>query len=128
MGLLAPTGTLLIVEQPELHLHPRVQALLGDFFLGLARCEKGCLVETHSEYLINQLRDHVAQSGGQATDEIAMYLIEPDRHGTAHLIPIEISAQGNILNWPEGFFDETYLQQDRINEEILKRRSKEANA
>ncbi|MBA2681422.1 MAG: DUF3696 domain-containing protein [Ktedonobacteraceae bacterium] len=128
MGLLAPPGTLLIVEQPELHLHPRIQALLGDFFLGLARCKKRCLIETHSEYLINQLRYHIVQSGGQARDEIALYFLEMDRQGTSHFTPIEISAQGNILNWPEGFFDETYLQQDRINEEILKRRARQTDA
>ncbi|MDI3312557.1 MAG: AAA family ATPase, partial [Thermoanaerobacterium sp.] len=53
MGLLAPKDTLLIVEQPELHLHPRVQARLGDFFMGLAKCGKQCLIETHSENLIS---------------------------------------------------------------------------
>lgn len=65
MGLLAPKGTLLIVEQPELHLHPRVQSRLGDFLVGLVKCGKQCLVETHSENLINQLRLHIVQAGGQ---------------------------------------------------------------
>ena len=37
MGLLAPSHTLLLIEQPELHLHPSVQARLGDFFMGLAK-------------------------------------------------------------------------------------------
>jgi len=38
-----------LLEQPELHLHPSVQARLGDFFMGLAKCKKQCLIETHSE-------------------------------------------------------------------------------
>ena len=56
MGLLAPSNTLLLVEQPELHLHPNVQARLGDFFMGLSKCNKQCLIETHSENLVSQLR------------------------------------------------------------------------
>jgi predicted ATPase len=117
----------LIIEQPELHLHPRIQALLGDFFLGLSRCRKQCLIETHSEYLVTQLRYHIVQSEGEVKD-IAIYFVEPDENGAAHFTPIQISAKGNILNWPDGFFDENYLQQDRINEEILKRKGKRTDA
>lgn len=128
MGLLASAKTLLIIEQPELHLHPRVQARLGDFFLGLARCGKRCLIETHSEYLINQFRYQIVQSNGKESETIAVYFVEPNEQGAAHFTPIQISAQGNILNWPDGFFDESYLQQDRINEEILKRKARKADA
>ena len=46
----------LVFEPPELHLHPKVQSLLGDFFLSLALCRRQCIIETHSEYLINCLR------------------------------------------------------------------------
>lgn len=124
MGLLAPSNSLLIVEQPELHLHPRVQSRLGDFFLGLAKCKKQCLVETHSENLVQQLRSHVVQSGGLDKSDCMIYFVSQDEKGASNFSPVEISPQGNILNWPDGFFDETMLQEDRITAESIKRRAK----
>ncbi len=127
MGLLAPSNTLLLVEQPELHLHPSVQARLGDFFLGLAKCNKQCLIETHSENLINQLRYHIVQAGGQDKSDCLIYFVDQDELGAAKFEPVEISPQGNILNWPEGFFDETILQEGRINTASLRKRATKAN-
>ena len=55
-ALLASPGSFLIFEQPELHLHPKVQARLADFFIALALDGKQTLLETHSEYLIDRIR------------------------------------------------------------------------
>jgi len=124
MGLLAPEDTLLLVEQPELHLHPSVQARLGDFFIGLSQCNKQCLIETHSENLVSQIRYHIVQAGGLEKSNCLVYFVDQDDQGAARFNPIEISAQGNILNWPDGFFDETMLQEDRITAAGLKKRAK----
>jgi predicted ATPase len=126
MGLMAPNNTLLLVEQPELHLHPSVQARLGDFFIGLAKCGKQCLIETHSENLVSQLRYHIVQAGGQENSDCLIYFVDQDKQGAARFNPIDISPQGNILNWPDGFFDETMLQEDRITAASLKKRAKKA--
>lgn len=123
MGLLAPSNTLLLVEQPELHLHPSVQARLGDFFMGLAKCNKQCLIETHSENLVNQLRYHIVQANGQDKSDCLIYFVDQDEVGAAKFELVEISPQGNILNWPEGFFDETILQEGRIHTESLRKRA-----
>jgi hypothetical protein len=123
MGLLSPSNTLLIIEQPELHLHPMVQARLGDFFVGLSKCNKQCLIETHSENLISQLRYHIVQAGGQDKSDCMIYFVDQDAQGAAKFEPVEISPQGNILNWPDGFFDETMLQEDRITAASLKKRA-----
>ncbi len=123
MGLLSPKDTLLIVEQPELHLHPRVQARLGDFFVGLSKCNKQCLTETHSENLVNQLRLHIVEAGGQDKSDCQIYFVDQDETGAAKFEPIEISANGNILNWPKGFFDETMLQEDKITAASIKQRA-----
>ncbi len=127
MGLLAPNDTLLLVEQPELHLHPSVQARLGDFFIGLAECDKQCLIETHSENLVSQLRYHIVQAGGQEKSDCLIYFVDQDERGAAQFNPIEISEKGNILNWPDGFFDETMLQEDRITGASLKKRATQAH-
>ncbi len=123
MGLIASSNTLLIVEQPELHLHPSVQARLGDFFIELAKCDKQCLIETHSENLVSQLRYHIVQEGEQEGSDCLIYFVDQDERGATRFNPIEISAQGNILNWPDGFFDETMLQEDRITAASLKKRA-----
>ncbi len=123
MGLLAPANTLLIIEQPELHLHASVQARLGDFFVGLSKCKKQCMIETHSENLVSQLRYHIVQSGGQDKSDCMIYFVDQDEKGATRFEPVEISPQGNILNWPDGFFDETMLQEDRITAASIKRRA-----
>jgi predicted ATPase len=124
MGLLAPSNTLLIVEQPELHLHPSVQARLGDFFMGLAKCSKQCLIETHSENLVSQLRLHIVEAGGQENADCLIYFVDQDEQGATQFNPIEISPKGNIMNWPDGFLDETMLQEDRITAAGLKKKAK----
>jgi predicted ATPase len=126
MGLLSPSNTLLLVEQPELHLHPSVQARLGDFFMGLAKCDKQCLIETHSENLVSQLRYHIVHAGGQEHSDCLIYFVDQDEQGATRFNPIQISPQGNILNWPDGFFDETMLQEDRITAASMKKRAKKA--
>ena len=83
MGLLSPMYTLLIIEQPELHLHPSVQARLGDFFVGLSKCKKQCLIETHSENLISQLRYHIVRSGGQDKSDCIIYFVDQDEKCTS---------------------------------------------
>jgi predicted ATPase len=126
MGLLSPPNSLLIIEQPELHLHPYVQARLGDFFMGLAKCKKQCLIETHSENLVSQLRLHVVEAGGLEKSDCIVYFVDQDEGGATTFEKIEISPNGNILNWPDGFFDETMLQEDRITAESVRKRAREA--
>lgn len=124
MGLLSPNNTLLIVEQPELHLHPGVQARLGDFFVGLSKCKKQCIIETHSENLVSQLRYHIVQAGGMENSDCMIYFVDQDEKGAAKFEQVEISPNGNILNWPDGFFDETMLQEDRITAASLRKRAR----
>jgi predicted ATPase len=122
MGLLAPDGSLLLIEQPELHLHPQVQALLGDFFIALGKSNKQCIIETHSENLVNQLRLRMVEAGGQAKSGCMIYFVEQQGEAGAVFEPIEISPEGNILNWSDGFFDETMYQDDRITAASIKQR------
>jgi predicted ATPase len=127
-GLLAPEGTILIMEQPELHLHERPQARLGDFFYGLTRVGKQVFVETHSAVLINQLRYLMVKRGPEAREAIAIYFVEQDEQGDARFDPIRIGKGGAVENWPDGFFDESFRQEDRITEEGLRNRGKPERA
>jgi hypothetical protein len=106
MGLLAPPGSTLLLEQPELHLHPKVQSILGDFLVGLARNGRQCIVETHSEYLVNRLRRRIAEAPGDTVQRlIQMYFVERIG-GRSVFRSVEPNEYGAIPDWPKGFFDQ----------------------
>ena len=114
--LLSPRSSILIFEQPELHLHPRVQSRLADFFLSMTFLGKQCVVETHSEHLINRLRLRTAAAPGEEiSNRVMMYFVEA-RDGKSAYRPVRISPFGTIQNWPAGFFDEG----EELSAEILK--------
>jgi len=76
----AEEGTTLIFEQPELHLHPKLQTRLADFFLSISLSNKQCIIETHSEYIINRLRFRIASapiSETQSLEDIVKILHLP---------------------------------------------------
>ena len=114
-GLLAESDTTLIFEQPELHLHPRVQSRLADFFLSMTPLGKQCLVETHSEHIINRIRLRSAEGseGSPWHDAAKVYFVENKNDGSTFR-EIKIDECGSILVWPEGFFDERQQETERI--------------
>jgi hypothetical protein len=114
MALLAGKPCLLIFEQPELHLHPRVQARLGDFFLSLGLNGKQCLVETHSEYLIERFRRRIAEAGGDSlVDTLRIYFTEHEG-GQTKCRSVDVSRYGAITDYPTDFFDESQNEIEAI--------------
>lgn len=107
MAFLAHGGSLLIFEQPELHLHPKVQARLADFFIALAQDGKQIFLETHSEYLIDRLRLRIAQADGNKIKPLINILFSEKESGQSKLVPIEVSEYGAVTNWPRDFFDQS---------------------
>ncbi len=120
--LLADTDSTLVFEQPELHLHPKVQTLLGDFFLSMALCNKQCIVETHSEYLIDRLRFRIAANPGNELNSMSkIYFVEKTSRGSAFR-EVQINEYGAISDWPEGFFDQSQQQAEEILRAATKKR------
>jgi predicted ATPase len=114
MALLAPSPSFLIFEQPELHLHPKVQARLADFFLSLGLSGRQCLLETHSEYLVERLRLRIAEADADSLkDKIMIYFTEK-KAGNSTCIPVELSRYGAIRNWPTDFFDQTQTETEQL--------------
>lgn len=94
-----------VVEEPEIHLHPKAQAELGDFFLELHKRGVQSLVETHSEHMIVRLQKHVA-SGELRPESISIYYINATAAGK-ELIRLELDEKGAFVgDWPGGFFPE----------------------
>jgi predicted ATPase len=123
MALIAPPDSILIFEQPELHLHPKVQTRLGDFLLSVACSGKQCIVETHSEYLINRLRLRSAEDETDALANVfSLYYVSKD-NGSTRYTRIAINEYGAIPEWPDGFFDESPREAERILRAALKKRA-----
>lgn len=114
MCLLANRETTLILEQPELHLNPKVQTRLGDFFLAMSLLGKQCLIETHSEYLINRLRFRAAAAPSDSLSKLmALYFVEKKRGATEYR-NVVINEYGAIVDWPAGFFDQSQREVEDI--------------
>lgn len=104
-ALRAQQGDLVILEQPEIHLHPMVQAKLGDFLIARSRDGVRFLVESHSEYFIKRLCRRFAESDLIDMDDLANILFVEGAPGDAHCRKVIISEYGEVENWPSGFFD-----------------------
>ncbi|MEX3105121.1 MULTISPECIES: DUF3696 domain-containing protein [unclassified Streptomyces] len=100
-GLLTEPGDLLIVENPEAHLHPAGQSKLGRFLARVAGSGVQVVVETHSDHVLNGARLAVAVDGSiRASDMITHYF---DHDGST---VIGINDKGELDHWPGGFFDQ----------------------
>lgn len=115
MCLLSDTDSTLVFEQPELHLHPKVQTLLGDFFLSMALSNKQCIIETHSEYLIDRIRFRIAAAPPEKelNSQTKIYFVEKPLQGSSFR-EVAINEYGAISDWPEGFFDQSQQQAEEI--------------
>ena len=96
-------GSLMIIEQPELHLHPAVQSRLADFFL-FARPDIKILVETHSEYMVTRIRRRVAEQKVSSTNSTFLFADYED--GVTSVRKLGMTEYGDFTEWPRGFFDE----------------------
>jgi predicted ATPase len=119
--LLANQDTTTIIEQPELHLHPRVQSLLGDFFLSMSLLGKQCIVETHSEYLINRLRLRMASGQSDYLSLLKIYFVN-NEEGSSNFVNVVVNEYGAIPEWPKGFFDQSQNEAENILRAAVKRR------
>lgn len=124
-GFMSNNRSLTLIEQPEIHLHPKMQADLADLFIDIVKLaadkkgkiKKSLLIETHSEYLLKRLRRRISE-GKLSSKDIAIYFIEPrdkDNKDSALIKNIEISKDGSF-EWPKDFYitefedDMTYFQ------------------
>jgi predicted ATPase len=100
-GLMSQSGDVLIVENPEAHLHPGGQSRLGCFLARVAGSGVRVIVETHSDHVLNGARLAVAEEETlEAGDALVHYF------GREKTVPIELTARGELSEWPSGFFDQ----------------------
>ena len=107
--LSAEPGSLLLIENPESHIHPRGQSRLGELLALAAQNEVQLLVETHSDHVLNGIRVAVKKYRLDPA-RVGLYFFEraPIEEGGHHSIirQPQLDQDGRIDFWPEGFFDE----------------------
>ena len=105
MLLSAPTGSIVLLEQPELHLHPNAQSALADLMLHAAE-KRGLqlIVESHSEHLLRRLQRRIAEAeqAFARPENIKMYFCAPSEEGST-ICKVEVDKYGQIANWPPNF-------------------------
>jgi predicted ATPase len=108
-GFYVPRRSVVIFEQPEIHLHPRVQADLADLFVDAIRAREDAvarecqfIIESHSEHFLRRLQRRIAEEELSEQDA-AIYFVHT-LGGNAHIEELQVDSYGNIKNWPEGFF------------------------
>lgn len=98
-----PSGSSVVLEEPEIHLHPLAQSLLAELFVEVSR-ERNIqfIVETHSEHLFRRMQTLMARRTIEPK-HCAMYFVERDQEGS-HLRRLALDDYGRVKNWPEQFF------------------------
>lgn len=101
-SILAPKNSVVLIQQPEVHLHPRAQAALGRFFCALAEADKKrFVIETHSDYLVDRVRMAVANGIIQPRDVTIAFL---ERTGLdVRIHQLNVDAQGNVIDPPSAY-------------------------
>ena len=122
-GLLATPGDILIVEQPELHLHPALQVRLAEFFVEMAKLGKQVLLETHSEHLVNAIRVLAAEDqSGTVSSNCGIIFIDA-LNKVPHIRQLEVQSDGTMPEWPSSFFGDAL----ELSSRLLKAQSKLKN-
>lgn len=105
-GLLAAPGSMLIVENPEAHLHPGAQTAIGIFLASVASAGVQVLVETHSENVLNGVRLAVLRGIIPHDAASFLFLSLGEGQGQPILHPITMDKAAELTSWPPGFFDQ----------------------
>jgi hypothetical protein len=95
--------SIILAEQPEIHLHPSTQAMLGDLFLEISQ-KKTIIVETHSDHIISRVMRRIAENE-RIKERVGIVLFRMTSHGT-EIVELKMDKYGNALDWPEDFMED----------------------
>jgi hypothetical protein len=116
-----PKGAIVILEQPEIHLHPAVQSGLADVIINATETRGiQVIVESHSEHLLRRLQRRIADQT-ISSDKVSLYFCQTTG-GVSQSTPLEIDLYGTIENWPPHFFGDEFGEIAAINRAGLERK------
>ena len=113
-SVLADQPRVLLLQQPEVHLHPKAQASLGSLFAAFVQTTKDSntfVIETHSDYLIDRIRQEVAQ-GSLSPDDVSILFLEM-KNAITRIHSIGLDSDGNILKAPPSY--RHFFLQEELN-------------
>lgn len=118
----APEGSTIILEQPEIHLHPAVQSGLADVLIdAVAHRRIQILVESHSEYFLRRLQLRVADETLDS-DQVGLWFCRSSRNKTA-IKALNLDPYGSIANWPNDFFGDQFGEAAELMKLRVRRRA-----
>ncbi|WP_449424015.1 AAA family ATPase [Rhodanobacter lindaniclasticus] len=122
----ASPGSTILLEEPEIHLHPLAQSVLAELFVEVSRTRNvQFIVETHSEHLFRRMQTLVARQK-VSPDSVAMYFVERKRK-SASLRELALDDYGRVSEWPDDFFGDA-LGETREQAKLMFERQKAAKA
>lgn len=120
-----PEYSTILLEQPEIHLHPSVQAGLADVFVDVMKNRHvQIIVESHSEHLLRRFQLRIAEEK-VAKEESAFYFCEMQNGGSS-LIELDLDLFGIISNWPKDFFGDEFGEMAAITQAAIKRKQSQS--
>lgn len=133
-GFSCDPGTILILEQPEIHLHPKAQAELGDMLIAIASRGIRLIIETHSEHLLLRLQRRVAEESLNkdaliSPSDLAIYFIE-QKESESKIHYVELNNRGEFINPPKSllsFFSDDYYETVKWTKTIAEIASQESD-
>lgn len=102
-GLTAKSGDIIVVENPEAHLHPSAQAMIGRFLAVISKLGVQLFVESHSEHILNSFRVCIKQGHLRSNDLNVLFFEDDNPH---YFRKVEIDHNGRIEEWPRYFYDQ----------------------
>lgn len=103
-----PEGSTVLLEQPEIHLHPLAQSALADVLIQAAMKRRvQIIVESHSEHLLLRLQRRIAEGDRITADDVKLYFCDAPG-GRSTLTPLDVDMFGNIRNWPDKFMGDAF--------------------
>ncbi|WP_442499446.1 DUF3696 domain-containing protein [Methylobacter sp. sgz302048] len=121
-----PESSTILMEQPEIHLHPSVQSGLADVILQVAKHRNiQVIVESHSEHLLRRFQRRIAEDKYPG-DELKLYFCDSIQ-GVSKLSDLDIDTFGEIRNWPENFFGDEMAEIAATRTATLRRKMQEAS-
>lgn len=127
----APANSIILMEQPEIHLHPSAQSALADVMIDVIKSRENgtdrniqLIIETHSEHFLRRLQRRIAEDV-VAQEKVSAYFANVTKT-PATLESLQIDSYGNIQNWPENFFGDKMGDITEQAKAVMRRRMQEA--
>ncbi|WP_319521125.1 DUF3696 domain-containing protein [uncultured Desulfosarcina sp.] len=123
----APPGSIILMEQPEIHLHPSAQSALADVMIDVVNSRENgndrniqLIIETHSEHFLRRLQRRIAEDA-ISQEKVSAYFANINKT-PAILEPLQIDLFGNIQNWPDNFFGDEMVDITEQAKAAMKKR------